>query len=129
MASVTKDSHIWHLNDEKRELLTKERTAELLDKKGSESYESFHTLRLGGKSFGVDSAVLIAERVCHLQNLSIVDLNDIIAGRPEDEALQVLETISSALKGKNYEEINLSDNALGLKGVVFMKLFIVLSVF
>nr|CAD1839995.1 unnamed protein product [Ananas comosus var. bracteatus] len=46
-----------------------------------------------------------------------VDLSDFIAGRPEDEALDVMRIFSSALEGCKLKYLNLSDNALGEKGV------------
>ena len=50
-------------------------------------------------------------------NLKYLDINDIIAGRPENEALEVLSIISDSIKDLPIEEINLSNNALGLKGI------------
>jgi Ran GTPase-activating protein (RanGAP) involved in mRNA processing and transport len=52
-----------------------------------------------------------------LNQLEVVDLSDIIAGRPEDEALRTLHIICTSLKNFKLTEVNLSDNALGLKGV------------
>jgi Ran GTPase-activating protein 1 len=50
--------------------------------------------------------------------LSSVDIADIIAGRPEEEALEVLRTICSAFASvKNLTSIDVSDNALGAKGL------------
>jgi len=42
-------------------------------------------------------------------------LSDIIASRPEVEALKVLEIVCGALKGRKLKSIDLSDNALGEK--------------
>lgn len=51
-------------------------------------------------------------------NLTTVDIADIIAGRPEDEALEVLRTICAAFQGvKTITSIDVSDNALGAKGL------------
>ena len=49
--------------------------------------------------------------------MTVADISDIIAGRPEDEALRTLNIICSSLKKFNLTEVNLSDNALGAKGV------------
>jgi len=49
--------------------------------------------------------------------VEIVDLSDVIASRPEDEALQVLQILCDAFKSANLVEVNLSDNALGSKGI------------
>ena len=51
----------------------------------------------------------------------MADISDIIAGRPEDEALRTLKIICSSLKKFNLVEVNLSDNALGAKGVEVCK--------
>jgi len=52
-----------------------------------------------------------------LENVRVVNMADCIAGRVEDTALEALETLCKGLAGKPLEEINLSDNALGTKGV------------
>ncbi|KAJ6430020.1 hypothetical protein OIU84_021435 [Salix udensis] len=49
--------------------------------------------------------------------LKEVDLSDFIAGRPEAEALEVMNIFSSALEGSILKSLNLSNNALGEKGV------------
>ncbi|KAG6382479.1 hypothetical protein SASPL_157850 [Salvia splendens] len=41
----------------------------------------------------------------------------IVAGRPEEEALEVMEMFSSALEGSKLHSLNLSYNALGEKGI------------
>jgi Ran GTPase-activating protein 1 len=46
------------------------------------------------------------------------DLSDIIAGQHEDVAKQVLEILCNSIQDYPLAELNLSDNALGLKGVV-----------
>lgn len=45
------------------------------------------------------------------------DISDIIAGRPEAEVLAVLRSVAAALKGCELASLNISDNALGEKGV------------
>lgn len=49
--------------------------------------------------------------------ITIADLSDIIASRPEIEGLEVLETISNAFQQSKLTEVDLSDNALGSKGI------------
>lgn len=49
--------------------------------------------------------------------LQIADISDIIAGRPEEEALKALRALSEGLKRFELLDINLSDNALGQKGI------------
>ncbi|KAF2284154.1 hypothetical protein GH714_019612 [Hevea brasiliensis] len=52
-----------------------------------------------------------------LDQLKEVDLSDFIAGRPEAEALDVMNIFSSALEGSILKSLDLSNNALGEKGV------------
>ena len=80
-------------------------------------YGNLGQIRLGSKSFGLDAAKVLAEVLPQLKSLRVANLADIIAGRPQAEALQVLTTICTALKKIPVAEINLSDNALGTKGV------------
>jgi hypothetical protein len=47
----------------------------------------------------------------------LADISDIIAGRPTDEALKTLHIICSSLKKFNLVMVNVSDNALGPKGI------------
>ena len=49
--------------------------------------------------------------------LTHANLADIIAGRPEDEALAALRTLADALADAALHDLDLSDNALGEKGV------------
>jgi Ran GTPase-activating protein 1 len=49
--------------------------------------------------------------------LQILDMSDIIAGRPEEEALAVMLTICEAVDTEELVELNVSDNAIGFKGV------------
>lgn len=76
-------------------------------------------LKLSNKSFSFEAASLIASfiRSLDLSKLLIADMSDIIAGRPEEEALKVLAVISNSLSSCSLEELNLSDNALGAKGL------------
>ncbi|KAH9314646.1 hypothetical protein KI387_023273, partial [Taxus chinensis] len=70
------------------------------------------------RSFGVEAA-RVAERVLKgvQEHLTDVDLADFIAGRPEDEALEVMSIFSSVLEGCVLRSLNLSNNALGEKGI------------
>jgi len=47
----------------------------------------------------------------------VAGIDDIIAGRPEEEALRTLSIICSGLKRFDLVELNVSDNAMGAKGV------------
>jgi Ran GTPase-activating protein 1 len=45
------------------------------------------------------------------------DLSDVIAGRLEDLALRVLTVLCSSLSGRTLTSIDVSDNAMGEKGI------------
>lgn len=49
--------------------------------------------------------------------LSKADLSDVIGGRAEHEALEVLTILSSSFGSSNLTELDLSNNALGEKGL------------
>lgn len=75
-------------------------------------------IKLSTKSFGVDAAMVAARAIRNVSStLKHADLSDIIAGRPEDEALQSLRIISEALALADLDSLDLSDNALGEKGI------------
>jgi hypothetical protein len=74
-------------------------------------------INLSNKSFDNGAAEKVAEYVRSLEGVTVADISDIIAGRPEDEALRTLSIICSSLKKFKLTEVNLSDNALGAKGV------------
>ncbi len=74
-------------------------------------------IRLSNKSFDNGAAQVLATYFGSLTAVRIADISDIIAGRPEDEALRTLKIICSSLKKFPLVEINVSDNAFGGKGV------------
>ncbi|OQR95756.1 hypothetical protein THRCLA_07598 [Thraustotheca clavata] len=79
---------------------------------------SFYRISLRNKSYSLEAAKVLANFLKTIPNgLRVADLADMIAGRPEDEALLVLENVCRSLKGHQLVEIDLSDNALGEKGV------------
>lgn len=70
------------------------------------------------RSFGIEAARVASPIVASLKGqLNEVDISDFVAGRPEDEALEVMRLFSSALEGSVLRYLNLSDNALGEKGI------------
>ncbi|KDO26104.1 hypothetical protein SPRG_08465 [Saprolegnia parasitica CBS 223.65] len=99
----------------KREVVNAARAAELLAPYAGQTH--FHTISLRGKSYTIDGAHVMAAFLSKVQGLQVADLADIIAGRPEDEALLVLSAICESLTGHVLDTIDLSDNALGEKGV------------
>eukprot|EP00249_Psilotum_nudum_P022258 c28439_g2_i1 orf=151-1761(+) len=101
----------------KRDFLTKESCEELL-KPLSLLGNSYTKICFSNKSFGLDAAEVAGEILTALKGqLRDVNLADIVAGRQETEALSVMSIFSSALEGSNLRSLNLSDNALGEKGV------------
>ncbi|KAF6260413.1 hypothetical protein COO60DRAFT_1625705 [Scenedesmus sp. NREL 46B-D3] len=79
---------------------------------------SINKVRFSTKSFGVEAANVAAEALRAVaSSLHHADMSDIIAGRPEDEALEALRLVAAALATAKLRHLNLSDNALGEKGV------------
>ena len=103
------------LSDGKREMLNGRRARELLSR--ASDPEKVTTLVFKTKSFGAEAAAVAAETLRTYRNVVKVDFSDIIAGRPTDEALGVLQTMCEALPLENVKELDLSDNAIGERGV------------
>lgn len=97
-----------------RELVNEKRAEELIS---AITVSNPTHIRLSNKSFDNAAATKIAQYLESLEGVTVADVSDIIAGRPEDEALRTLNIICSSLKKFDLLEVNLSDNALGAKGV------------
>ncbi|XP_022857982.1 RAN GTPase-activating protein 2-like isoform X2 [Olea europaea var. sylvestris] len=79
---------------------------------------SYTELCFSNRSFGLGAAHVAGPILASIKNqLKKVDLSDFVAGRPEAEALDVMNIFSAALEGSHLMCLNLSDNALGEKGV------------
>ena len=115
MASFVTENAVFEF-PEGREMVDEDRARELLA--GCEHITAPTEIRLSNKSYSLGAATLIAEKLRSFENLVVADISDIIAGRHEDEALQVLKTICDAIADKKLEVVNVSDNALGKKGVI-----------
>jgi Ran GTPase-activating protein (RanGAP) involved in mRNA processing and transport len=102
-----------------REVVDAERAKELIAAAGVEDYASIKTIRLSNKSITEAAAEVFAEILAKCVNVSILDISDCIAGRPEEEALRSLTSICGSLGpfADNLIEVHVSDNALGVKGV------------
>jgi len=76
-------------------------------------------VKLSNKSYSADAAELMAEALNTLTAVDHVDIADVIAGRPEAEALIVLSRLSAAFEARaaDLTYIDVSDNALGQKGL------------
>jgi Ran GTPase-activating protein (RanGAP) involved in mRNA processing and transport len=100
-----------------REFLTQETAEELLAPM-LEPGSKIQKIKFSTKSFGVEAAEVAARAIRNISSTLIdADMSDIIAGRPEDEALAALRIISDALSAAHLLHLNLSDNALGEKGI------------
>nr|CCG20351.1 Ran GTPase activating protein 2 [Solanum tarijense] len=101
----------------KRAFIEAEEAQELL-KPLKESGNSYSKICFSNRSFSIDAARIAGPILAALKDqLKEVDLSDFVAGRNEAEALDVMNIFSEALEGSNLKFLNLSDNALGEKGV------------
>ncbi len=83
------------------------------------SSQTVRKIRLSTKSFGVDAAEVAAEAFAACRNTLVdLDLSDVIAGRPEDEAMKALKCLCDSVECLKLKSLDLSDNALGEKGIV-----------
>ncbi|QDZ21800.1 RAN GTPase-activating protein [Chloropicon primus] len=106
------------LCDGNREFVTAETAKELFGPILSASKSGVRRIRLSTKSFGVDAAAVAAEAFSTCRDTLVdLDLSDVIAGRPEDEAMKSLKCLCDAVEGLELESLDLSDNALGEKGI------------
>ena len=100
-----------------REFLTHETAEELLAPMLSPG-SKIQKIKFSTKSFGVDAAEVAARAIRNVSGSLIdADMSDVIAGRPEDEALASLRIMCEALSTCKLRHLNLSDNALGEKGI------------
>lgn len=101
----------------RRAFIDGEEATELLKPLG-EPGSKYTKICFSNRSFGLDAARVAEEFLSSLKDqLKEVDLSDFVAGRPETEALEVMTIFSSVLGGCELRYLNLSDNALGEKGV------------
>ncbi|XP_052170926.1 RAN GTPase-activating protein 1-like [Diospyros lotus] len=111
------DETIFDISDGRRDFIDAEEAEELL-KPLSRPGNKYSKICFSNRSFGLDAARVVEPILSSLKNqLTEVDLSDFIAGRPEDEALEVMNIFSSALEGCQLSCLNLSNNAMGEKGV------------
>lgn len=108
---------IFDISKGQRAFFEAEEAEELL-KPLKESGNSYTKVCFSNRSFGLGAARVAEPILVSLKDqLKVVDLSDFIAGRPEAEALEVMNIFSAALEGSILESLNLSNNALGEKGV------------
>ena len=108
---------VFDISGGRRAFIDAEEAEELL-KPLKEPGNSYYRICFSNRSFGIDAARVAEPILSSLKDqLTEVDLSDFIAGRPETEALDVMSIFSSALEGCVLKYLNLSNNALGEKGV------------
>lgn len=92
--------------------------AEVLLSPLTEPGNTYTKICFSNRSFGLGAARVAEPILVSLKNqLKEVDLSDFIAGRPEAEALEVINIFAAALEGSVLRFLDLSNNALGEKGV------------
>jgi len=118
------------VNPKIREVIDDAKATELIatwkEQLGNEASVSCEKIVLDGKSYTPGAAKIIADFLTSTEDyqpsiasgIKVAILSDIIASQMEDEALIVLKTISDAFKDSQLVEVDLSDNAMGTKGVV-----------
>ncbi|KAH9261861.1 hypothetical protein BASA81_000517 [Batrachochytrium salamandrivorans] len=100
--------------DGKRESLSGARAHELL---AALAHPGVQSVRLSSKSFGRDASLVAAKHLAAMDQVEHANLSDIIAGRPTDEALEVLRVMCTSLNPATLKSIDLSDNALGERAI------------
>lgn len=108
---------VFDISRGRRDFIEAEEAKELLKPLG-EPGNKFKKICFSNRSFGLDAARIAEPILSSIKDqLTEVDLSDFVAGRPESEALEVMTIFSSALEGCQLRYLNLSNNALGEKGV------------
>ena len=98
-----------------REMLTAETTTKYFAT--IKNPETINKIIFSTKSFDVDSAKIASTYIEKMVNLKIADLSDFIAGRETSIGLEVLNIISTALSKTKLVELDVSENALGPRGI------------
>ncbi|CAN6690666.1 unnamed protein product [Malus baccata var. baccata] len=115
-ATASRES-VFDISGGRRSFIDAEEALELL-KPLKELEKSYTKICFSNRSFGMDAARVAEPILLSIKDqLKEVDLSDFIAGRSEEEALKVMNIFSSALEGCVLRYLNLSDNAMGEKGV------------
>lgn len=97
-----------------RELLDADRATALLP---PTTHTHYTHITLSGKSFSLPAARVFAPLLAGQSRLLEADLSDIIAQRNTEEAIAVLDCLCSAVSQHSLLALNLSDNAIGARGV------------
>mmetsp|Transcript_7739 Transcript_7739/g.11279 ORF Transcript_7739/g.11279 Transcript_7739/m.11279 type:complete len:438 (-) Transcript_7739:213-1526(-) len=107
-----------------RELVEKARAEEIVAHWNANDETKYTAVSLGDKAYTEEAAKIVASYITspdtsHLfDEVTVADLADMIAGRMEEEGLAVLKALCSAVgNGRRLVEVDLSDNAMGSKGI------------
>ncbi|MFS7888883.1 putative WPP domain, leucine-rich repeat domain superfamily, WPP domain superfamily [Helianthus anomalus] len=115
--TTSNHEHVFDISGGRRAFIDAEEAKELL-KPLKEPGNKFTKIRFSNRSFGLPAAHVAATVLSSVKDqLTEVDLSDIVSRRPEPEAIGVMQMFSSALEGAQLSALNLSNNALGEKGV------------
>ena len=113
-----KEDSLFDLSGGRRAFIDEAEALELLRPLADDPTNSCTKIRFTNRSFGSEAAKVAVSVLSSIKHqLTEVDLSDFVAGRPEAEALQVMNMFSSALEGSKLRFLDLSDNALGEKGI------------
>ncbi|GMN48795.1 hypothetical protein TIFTF001_017963 [Ficus carica] len=108
---------VFDISGGRRSFIDAEEAEELL-KPLRERGNAYTKICFSNRSFGLDAARVAEPILLSIKDqFKEVDLSDFIAGRPEAEALEVMNIFSAALEGSDLRYLNLSNNAMGEKGV------------
>ncbi|PON55277.1 WPP domain containing protein [Parasponia andersonii] len=108
---------VFDISGGRRSFIDAEEAEELL-KPLNEPGNAYTKICFSNRSFGLDAARVAEPILSSIRDqLKEVDLSDFIAGRPEEEALEVMNIFSAALEGCVLKFLDLSNNAMGEKGV------------
>jgi Ran GTPase-activating protein 1 len=107
-----------------RGALSKEKAEEMVAQVTSGGTVDYQRIIMSTWALSADSAAVLAEAMLKMPALESVVMADIIAGRPEAEGLAVYHALGKALNEIQLKELDLSDNAVGPKGVEACRSFL-----
>nr|XP_043612148.1 RAN GTPase-activating protein 2-like [Erigeron canadensis] len=108
---------VFDISGGRRSFIEAEEARELL-KPLKEPGNKFTKICFSNRSFGLPAAHVAASILSSIKDqLTGVDLSDIVSRRPAPEAVEVMRMFSSAIEGSNLSYLNLSNNHLGEQGV------------
>ncbi|XP_024538252.1 RAN GTPase-activating protein 1 [Selaginella moellendorffii] len=111
------DPQLFDISGGSRDVLDREKAEEVFQPLVDPDH-GFTKVRLSNRAFTKEAAEFAGRLLSRCKERLVgADLSDIVAGRPEPEALDVMSIFSAALEGSDLRFLYLSNNALGEKGV------------